>query len=577
MFYAVTILLLLASTHLYAQVSTEGYAEVIEGVKYWNGIGVPIDSMKAANLFKYSAQIKHPLGIYYYGYVNDIGFGVSADKEKAKKMYKEAFLGIKQLAEAGDSYAQCVLGDMYWFGDGVEKDSIVGLQWYKKSAEQGNPRGLLDLAAIYDNSKNYKAAFPLFKKAAELNSATGMSMVGLYYYEGRVVKKNSKEGVSWFKKAADLGLGLAQRNLAFAFLDGEGTPKDLSASFKYFSLITQKDNSDDIADGLVELYFAAEKANNTEVIDKIRDAAKSGNPMMAHAVGEFYRGNSDNTTAEIWFKKAAESNLCPAASFNVLGLIIEKKEGQLEGLKYYERAAAMGNPNGQYNAALTLWNTDKINSGPRVVKLLKESASQGNEDAKKMLKKVEPEVAENGSIPDDAPCVELTFKMLEMFHKKLVANPLSTEKDDWYTYSEKSDRMRKSIDCSQGVIKKSEYISIVDLSEAWDRFRQKFQLEMSSEMQRRVDRNFAECKQTILKSKKIMEIAFQKKIKRGEENLQEDLKKIKNVKSGAHVSISEGYGLVIQRKGDMVLIQMDKEPAKDAKWHPISDIRRMWY
>ena len=79
------------------------------------------------------------------------------------------------------------------------------------------------------------------------------------------------------------------------------------------------------------------------------------------------------------------------------------------------------------------------------------------------------------------------------------------------------------------------------------------------------------------KADKARDREIQEQLRVGEQFIKQEKQKIKNVKSGAHVHISEGYGLVIQRKGDMVLIQMDKESAKDAKWHPISDIDRIWY
>ncbi len=41
-------------------------------------------------------------------------------------------------AEKGDAIAQAKLGDMYYNGEGVQKDYAEAARWYKKAAEQGD-------------------------------------------------------------------------------------------------------------------------------------------------------------------------------------------------------------------------------------------------------------------------------------------------------------------------------------------------------------------------------------------------------------------------------------------------------
>ena len=45
---------------------------------------------------------------------------------------------IQERAEAGDVDAQNNLGEMYETGDGVPRDFAKAIEWYRKSAEQGN-------------------------------------------------------------------------------------------------------------------------------------------------------------------------------------------------------------------------------------------------------------------------------------------------------------------------------------------------------------------------------------------------------------------------------------------------------
>ena len=59
------------------------------------------------------------------------GYGV-------KKSYSEALNWYRKSAEQGNASAQNNLGEMYRYGRGVKESSSEALNWYRKSAEQGN-------------------------------------------------------------------------------------------------------------------------------------------------------------------------------------------------------------------------------------------------------------------------------------------------------------------------------------------------------------------------------------------------------------------------------------------------------
>jgi TPR repeat protein len=63
--------------------------------------------------------------------VGDLGERVNQDYTKAVEWYLKS-------AEQGDSVAQCNLGDCYYNGEGVNQDYTKAVEWYFKSAEQGN-------------------------------------------------------------------------------------------------------------------------------------------------------------------------------------------------------------------------------------------------------------------------------------------------------------------------------------------------------------------------------------------------------------------------------------------------------
>jgi len=73
-------------------------------------------------------------------------------------------------AEQGDAYAQCSLGECYYYGDGVPQDFIEAEKWYQMSAKQGY------IGAQY--------------------------RLGDFYYFGNGVAHNLKESLEWYRKAA---------------------------------------------------------------------------------------------------------------------------------------------------------------------------------------------------------------------------------------------------------------------------------------------------------------------------------------------------------------------------------------
>ena len=67
---------------------------------------------------------------------------------KAQK-YTEALNLLQPLANHGNAEAQCIIGNIYHLGLGVEKNGSEALKWYLKSAKQGDPIASNNLAGIY--------------------------------------------------------------------------------------------------------------------------------------------------------------------------------------------------------------------------------------------------------------------------------------------------------------------------------------------------------------------------------------------------------------------------------------------
>ena len=92
--------------------------------------------------------------------------------------YARALPWFRKAAEKGDADAQYYLGQFYYFGNGVAKDSTMAVKWFRKAAEQGD-----------SDAQTYLA---------------------MCYYCGDGVEADEETAKMWYRKAAAQGSELAK-------------------------------------------------------------------------------------------------------------------------------------------------------------------------------------------------------------------------------------------------------------------------------------------------------------------------------------------------------------------------------
>jgi TPR repeat protein len=111
----------------------------------------------------------------------------------------------------GDVEAQYTRGIDHLIGRCVEKDPEQAVYWFKKAAEQGEPRAQYMLGNAFENGagglpQDYAAAAAWYQKAAEQGDAKAQFGLGLLQARGQGIPADDKQAVSWFRKAAEQGL-----------------------------------------------------------------------------------------------------------------------------------------------------------------------------------------------------------------------------------------------------------------------------------------------------------------------------------------------------------------------------------
>ena len=107
--------------------------------------------------------------------------------------------------EQGDANTQFNHGLMYRFGNGVPKDGVEAVKWFRKAAES-------------------------YRKAAEQGDAKAQFNLGAIYANGEGIPEDYVEAYAWWSVAATNGNKLAKQDLTKA--KAELTPDQFAAAEK---------------------------------------------------------------------------------------------------------------------------------------------------------------------------------------------------------------------------------------------------------------------------------------------------------------------------------------------------------
>ena len=159
--------------------------------------------------------------------------------------YATALIEWQPLAKQGDADAQYNLGVMYRRGDGVPKNAVEAVRWYRLAANQGVAQAQYNLGLMYDKGegvpKNTVEAVRWFRLAADQGVARAQYNLGVMYDKGDGVPKNAVEAVRWYRLAADQGAAKAQGFLGVMYWRGEGVPKNDVVAYALLNLSSVDD------------------------------------------------------------------------------------------------------------------------------------------------------------------------------------------------------------------------------------------------------------------------------------------------------------------------------------------------
>jgi len=313
-----------------------------------NGIDFDNDSLKnaAQNDLNVQSSNSLPLSDYNLDFLNLKSDTLSEDEERkylneiltskneeikrmlninSKKIVGEVkdttALGlINFAAKSGSPEALMINAKLYQQGIGIEQNKILAAANYLKAYRLGsykaaeallkisrgkdfnsklqsevkanNPNAMFVWAGLIalgmDYSLTEKEAFDLLKKAYNQNHINSTIELGLAYYSGSLVKKDSLKAIEYFQKAVKLGSSEAEIRLAYIKINSEKNNHDS----KYLKTLQDYSNKGSV---LAEAALAncyekgiAVKINKPKAAKLYRQAASRGNEAAFNSLRRMY-------------------------------------------------------------------------------------------------------------------------------------------------------------------------------------------------------------------------------------------------------------------------------------------------
>ncbi|MHC5225161.1 tetratricopeptide repeat protein [Ignatzschineria sp. LJL83] len=141
------------------------------------------------------------LGFYHYSEAED-----NSNEEDYLKA-KEYFLQAEALGSKEASY---LLGEIYYYGEGVSRNYATAAEYYEKAALQNQKEALFSLGSLYQTDEfqvDYPKSLAYFEKAAALKSQPALRTLAYYYENGTdsITEINLQKANELYQQACELG------------------------------------------------------------------------------------------------------------------------------------------------------------------------------------------------------------------------------------------------------------------------------------------------------------------------------------------------------------------------------------
>lgn len=344
-----------------------------------------------------SEAATHLGDLYFYGH------GVDTD-------YEQSYYWFAKAAQSNNAYAQYSIAFMYIKGQFVEKDDTQVIKWMKLAAENGYTEAQKNMGEYYYYGsfgcrRDMKEAIKWYEMGAKSNEPTCVFTLGLIYEEGDGVQKNILKAVDWYQKGAQAGIPSCLYNLGKLIINKEISGEEE----KGFNLIQQAAES---GYSFAQNYMGRAyrfgwyvNANPVRATNWFTKAAEQNMPDAMCNLGDMYSYEDgltiDYEKAFYWYEKAAETK--HSRALTELGDMYYAGKGVRQdyqkAMEYYQKACDEGYPYAFYSLGFMYWKGQgTLPDKEKAQEYLSQAAAMGNESAFQLLNRMDHESEEEKDI-----------------------------------------------------------------------------------------------------------------------------------------------------------------------------------
>lgn len=351
---------------------------------------------------------------------------LSVKEDKLRTTIKQF---LSKMADTGDQVSQFRYADYLLKTSWTNEDKKESFIQFMKSAEQGYPGALYQIAIMYRDGVGTAKDSSCMEKYLELASIKGnmnaIITLADIYNQGKLLPKNDKKAFDLYLKGANLGNSKCMYQVALMYKDGLGTDVNVNESEKWFRLYSYSpimwssiwvadwvknsncerqdvvDACYKIASDLGNIYSISKVIDNhilgtsvgrdtfQRVFDKLILLANNGSVDAMRRIGNYYYSGigveKNYSEAYKWYFGAAQygDSWCR----NRIGEMLRDGRGtekDLDGaIAFFKKSASTGNVSA-VNNLLDLYTSCTLNDFSlfsETLVLLKSLAKNGNIDA----------------------------------------------------------------------------------------------------------------------------------------------------------------------------------------------------
>lgn len=254
-----------------------------------------------------------------------------------KEDYEQARIYFEQALAAGDMSAACELGNLYYWGNGVDQDYQRAVKYYEIGAKKGDVDCIVNLGRCYYWGRGVKINLELSafycEKAAKAGDSTSMFDTALNYQYGLGVKPDMKKCLYWLEQAAENGEAVAFVELGNIYRYGNGVRKNEKKAIAYY------EKGAEAGDHLAMLLLAPYYEKGKLVEQNLSKAEKLYHESFDYYYEQAVKGN-----------QKAQLRLGNIYYYDGIPMI-DVPQDYVEAARWYEKSAGQGEPQAQNNMA----------------------------------------------------------------------------------------------------------------------------------------------------------------------------------------------------------------------------------